>query len=63
MKIQGWNLIHFVSYSLDDNSAVSVDVKAGADWMLAIQQEIYKKYAEISESLIGLIKNWVDVYT
>lgn len=60
MKIHGWELLHFVSYSLDDNTAVSVDIKAGADWMLAIQKEIYKKYAEISENLIGLIANWID---
>ena len=60
MKIHGWELLHFVSYSLDDNTAVSVDIKAGADWMLAIQKEIYKKYAEISENLIGLISNWIN---
>lgn len=60
MKVQGWDILHFVSYSLGDNTAVTADIKADADWMLVIQQEIYKKYAEISGSLVGMMSGWIE---
>jgi len=60
MKVQGWDILHFVSYSLGDNTAVTADIKADADWMLVIQQEIYKKYAEISGSLVGMMQGWIE---
>lgn len=45
IEIGNYKVYHYACYNLGACSALTVDIKADADWILLVQEKIYQCYA------------------
>lgn len=55
ITIDGIELYHFTSYSLDDGSCLAADIEGDAGWLIKVEKIFLDYYSSISEKLLSAI--------